>query len=81
MRVLILAFCGMLLVGSTAAFLLYVSILSILSVVVTLSGMMFMFVLGIYVERKRSRVREIPSESAVPRMQGAHTQLDLHVEA
>jgi len=62
MRSPILAFCGMLLLGSTAAFLLYVSILSILTVVVVLMAAMLMFLLGVQVERQRLRVQEIPPE-------------------
>jgi len=52
----------MLLLGSTAAFLLYVSILSILKVVVILMAVMLMFLLGVQVERQRLRVQEIPSQ-------------------
>ena len=62
MRSSILAFCGMLLLGSTAAFLLYVSILSILTVVVILVASMLMFQLGVQSEKQRHRVPEIPSE-------------------
>ena len=69
---LVLAFCGLLLLGSTAAFLLYVSLLSIAAVILILATAMFMFVFGLTVERRR-RVSEIPSEVALPQMQGAHT--------
>ena len=71
---LVLAFCGLLLLGSTAAFLLYVSLLSIISVVLILTAVMFMFLLGAHVERRR-RVPEIPSEKTLPQMQGTHTLL------
>ena len=47
MRLLMLAFCGMLLLASAGAFLLYVSILSILTVVVILMAAMLMFLLGV----------------------------------
>jgi hypothetical protein len=60
--------------GSTTAFLLYVSLLSIISVVLILSAAMFMFLFGVYVERRR-RVPEIPSERTLPQMQGTHTLL------
>jgi Flp pilus assembly protein TadB len=69
MRVLILAFCGLLLLGSAAAFLLYVSILSILTVVVILMAAMLMFVLGVQVEKQRRRVPEIPPEEIMPPVQ------------
>jgi cytochrome c biogenesis protein CcdA len=71
---LVLAFCGLLLLGSTAAFLLYVSLLTIVAVVLILAAAMFMFVFGVHVERRR-RVSEIPSEEALPQMQGTHTLL------
>ena len=76
MRSPILAFCGMLLLGSTAAFLLYVSILSILTVVVILMAVMLMFLLGAQVERQRLRVQEILSEKTMPPIQQTHTLLD-----
>ena len=76
MRSPILAFCGMLLLGSTGAFLLYVSVLSILSVVVILMVAMLMFQLGAQVERQRRRVPEIPSEKTLLHMQETHTLLD-----
>ena len=75
MRSPILAFCGTLLLGSTAAFLLYVSILSILTVVVILMAVMLMFLFGVQVERQRHRV-EIPSEKTMPPIQQTHTLLD-----
>jgi hypothetical protein len=71
---LVLAFCGLLLLGSTAAFLLYVSLLSIVAVVLILTAAMFMFLLGVNVERRR-RVLEIPSDKTLPQMQGTHTLL------
>ena len=71
----------MLLVGSTGAFLLYVSILSILSAVVVLVAMMFTFLLGVQVERQRPQVPEIPSECSMPQMQGVGVPLDIRVRA
>jgi cytochrome c biogenesis protein CcdA len=71
---LVFAFCGLLLLGTTAAFLLYVSLLSIIAVALILVAVMFMFLLGAHVERRR-RVSEIPSEEALPQMQGTHTLL------
>jgi hypothetical protein len=75
MRVLILAFFGLLLLGSTVAFLLYVSILSILTVVVILLAAALMFLLGVQVERERRPVPEIPSEGMMPEVQEARTLL------
>jgi len=69
MQSLILALCGMLLLGSTVAFLLYVSLLSIMTVVLIVVAVMFMFLFGVYVERQRRRVSEIPSETTLPQMQ------------
>ena len=71
---LILAFCGLLLLGSTAAFLLYVSLLSIIAVVLILASVMFMFLFGVHMERRR-RASEITSEGALSQMQGTHTLL------
>jgi len=81
MRVLILAFCGILLVGSTGAFLLYVSILSILSVVVVLMAIMFMFLLGVQVERQRPGVPEIPSENMMHHIQETRMPINAPVLA
>ena len=75
MRSLILAFCGLLLLGSTVAFLLYVSLLSIISVILILVAVMFMFLLGMHVERRRHSP-EIPSDTALPQMQGTQTLLE-----
>jgi len=72
---LILAFCTLLLLGSTVAFLLYVSLLTIMSVVLILVAVMLMFLLGMQVERQRRTVSEIPSEKTLPRMQRTHTLL------
>jgi hypothetical protein len=74
MPTLVIAFCGLLLFGSTAAFLLYVSLVSIVAVVLILTAAMFMFLFGVHVERRR-RISEIPSEEALPAMQGTHTLL------
>ena len=74
MSSLVLALCGLLLLGSTAAFLLYVSLLSIIAVVLIVIAVMFMFLLGVNVERRR-RVQEIPSDKTLPQMQGTHTLL------
>ena len=76
MRFPILAFCGLLLLGSTAAFFLYVSVLSILTVVVILMAVMVMFLLGVQVERRRLPVREIPFEKTMPPIQQTHALLD-----
>lgn len=76
MRSLILAFCGLLLLGSTVAFLLYVSLLSILSVVLILLAAMLMFLLGMRAERQRRRVPAIPSEETMRCVQGTHTAPD-----
>ena len=73
---LILAFCILLLLGSTVAFLLYVSLLTILPVVLILMAVMLMFLLGMQVERHRRRVPEIPSGKTLRHMQGTHTLLD-----
>ena len=62
MRAGVLVFCGMLLLGSAGAFLLYVSLLSILTVVVILIALMLMLLLGVEIERQRRRVPEIPSD-------------------
>jgi hypothetical protein len=69
----ILAFCLLLWLGSTVAFLLYVSLLSILSVVLILVAVMLMFLLGMQAERWRRRVPGIPSEETMPQVQGTHT--------
>lgn len=66
----------MLLLGSTAAFLLYVSMLSILTVVGIVMAVMLMFLLGVQVERQRLRVQGIPSEKTMPPIQQTHTLLD-----
>ena len=70
----------MLLLGSTAAFLLYVSLLSIIAVVLIVTAVMFMFLLGMHVERRR-RVPEIPSEETMPEMQEARGALDTSLRA
>ena len=80
MRVLLLVFCGMLLLGSTVAFLLYVSILSILSVVVILMTAMLMFLLGVQVERQRRSVPGIPSEKMLPAVQEPRTTLGTSIQ-
>jgi Flp pilus assembly protein TadB len=80
MPTLILAFCGLLLFGSTAAFLLYVSLLSIVAVVLILAAAMFMFLFGVHFERRR-RISEIPSEEALPQMQATHTLLGVQDRA
>jgi hypothetical protein len=81
MRSSILAFCGMLLLGSTGAFLLYVSILSILTVVVILIASMLMFQLGVQVEKQRHRVPEIPSEETMPEVQETRSSLGTSLRA
>jgi Flp pilus assembly protein TadB len=75
MRSAILVFCGTLLLGSVGAFLLYVSILSILTVVVILMAAMLMFVLGVQVEKQRRRVPENPSEGTMLEVQETRSPL------
>jgi hypothetical protein len=53
MRRSILAFSGLLLLGSVAAFFLYVSLMSIMAVAVILMGLMLMFFLGVQSTRQR----------------------------
>ena len=79
MRSAILVFCGILLLGSAGAFLLYVSILSILTVVVILLAAMLMFLLGAQVERQRRRLPENPSEEVMPEVQETRAQIDIRV--
>jgi len=57
----ILAVCGILLLVSTGAFFLYVSILSIMAVVVLLVALMLMFFLGIQAARQEFPLLAIPS--------------------
>jgi hypothetical protein len=57
----ILAFFGILLLGSTGAFFLYVSILSIMAVVMILTALMLMFLLGFQAARPPIPVPAIPS--------------------
>ena len=64
----------MLLLGSTVAFLLYVSLLSIIAVVLILTAVMFMFLLGVHVERRR-RVSENPSDETMPEVQETRSPL------
>jgi hypothetical protein len=71
----------MLLLGSIGAFLLYVSVLSILTVVLILAAAMFMFVLGAEVEKRRRSVSEIPSKETVREVQETRTPLDVRVRA
>lgn len=66
--------------GSAGAFLLYVSILSILAVTVILTAAMLMFQLGVQFERQRRRP-EIPSEMAMPTVQETRTALDARLRA
>ena len=80
MRSPMVVFCAVLLLGSAGAFLLYVSILSILTVVVILIAATLMFQLGVQFEGKR-RVPEIPSETEMPPVQETHTPLDSRVRA
>jgi hypothetical protein len=56
----ILAFSGLLLLGTTGAFFLYVSVLSIMTVVVMLMALMFMFLLGVQAARQPVPVAIIP---------------------
>jgi hypothetical protein len=52
MQSLMLALSGILLLGSTGAFFLYVSILSIMAVAVILMALMLMFLLGVQAARQ-----------------------------
>jgi len=56
MQYLILAFCGILVLGSTGAFLLYVSILSIMTTVMMMLALLLMFLLGAQFNRRRISV-------------------------
>ena len=58
----LLAFCGVLLLGSTGAFLLYVSAVSILTMIVSLLGLMLMFLLGVQTARQPA---PLPSKSGL----------------
>jgi hypothetical protein len=66
--------------GSAGAFLLYVSVLSILTVLVILTAAMLMFQLGVLVERHR-QVPEIPPETAMPKLQEPHAPLNVRLQA
>ena len=61
MQYLILAFCGILVLGSTAAFLLYVSILSIMTIVMMMLALLLMFFLGVQFKRRRTSVSSHPT--------------------
>jgi hypothetical protein len=63
MQRLIMGFSGILLLGTTPAFFLYVSILSMMAVVVTLMALMFMFLLGVQAARQPIPVSAIPSRT------------------
>jgi len=65
MQYLILAFCGMLVLGSTGAFLLYVSILSIMTIALTMTALLLMFLLGVHFKRLRIRVPSLKITSPV----------------
>jgi hypothetical protein len=56
MQYLILAFCGILVLGSTGAFLLYVSILSIMTIVMMMLALLLMFFLGVQFKWRRTSV-------------------------
>jgi hypothetical protein len=60
MQSFILVFSGILLLGSTGAFFLYVSILSIMAVVVILMALVLMFLLGVQAARQRIPVPDLP---------------------
>jgi len=64
MQYLILAFCGMLVLGSTGAFLLYVSILSIMTIALTMTALVLMFLLGVQFNRRRSPISSLDATSA-----------------
>ena len=56
----ILAFSGILLLGSTGAFFMYVSVLSIMAVVVILMALMLTFLLGVQITKQRMPVPALP---------------------
>jgi hypothetical protein len=60
MQSFIVAFSGILLLGSTGAFFLYVSVLSIMAVVVILMALLLMFLLGVQAARQRIPVPAFP---------------------
>ncbi len=66
----ILAVCGVLLLVSTGAFFLYVSILSIMAVVVLLMALMLMFFLGIQAARQEFPLLAIPSRRKLRLVRG-----------
>ncbi len=66
----ILAACGILLLVSTGAFFLYVSILSIMAVVVLLMALMLTFFLGIQAARREIPVLAIPSRRKLRLVRG-----------
>jgi hypothetical protein len=61
--------------------LLYVPVLSILTVVVILMAAMLMFVLGVQVEKQRRRGPEIPSERTMPEVQETRSSLGTSLRA
>ena len=63
----LLAFSGLLLLGSAAAFFLYVSILSIMAAVVMLMALMATFFLGIQCARLPVLVETVPAVISLPR--------------
>jgi hypothetical protein len=63
MQRLVVACSGILLLGATGAFFMYVSILSIAAVVVILMGLVFMFLLGVQAGRQPIPVPAVPSRS------------------
>lgn len=65
MQRLIMGFSGILLIGTTGAFFLNVSMLSMMSVVVILMALMFMFLLGVQTARQPIPVPAIRSRSKV----------------
>ena len=65
MQSFILVFSGILLLGSTGAFFMYVSVLSIMAVGVILVALMLMFLLGVQVTRQGISIPVLPRASTL----------------
>jgi hypothetical protein len=66
MQRFLLAFSGVLFLGSAVAFFLFVPLLSIATVVLMVAGLMLMFVLGFQVGAQRTSERNTPVLLQVP---------------
>ena len=67
MQSVILVLSGVLLLGSTGAFFMYVSVLSIMAVVVILMALTLMFLLGLRAARQGIPITALTSASTVGR--------------